>query len=28
VWLRAGEVSFNERLEQTFAELNNVGTLA
>ena len=28
VWLRAGEVSFVERLEQAFAELNNVGTLA
>jgi len=28
VWLRAGEVSFTERLEQTFAELNNVGTLS
>ncbi len=27
VWLRAGEVSFSERLEQSFAELNNVGTL-
>lgn len=27
VWLRAGEVSFCERLEQSFAELNNVGTL-
>jgi fructose-bisphosphate aldolase, class II len=28
VWLRAGEVSFVERLEQAFAELNNIGTLA
>ena len=28
VWLRAGEVAFVERLEQAFAELNNVGTLA
>jgi fructose-bisphosphate aldolase class II len=28
VWLRAGEVSFGERLEQAFAELHNVGTLA
>ncbi len=28
VWLRAGEVSFVKRLEQSFAELNNVGTLA
>ena len=28
VWLRAGEVSFVERLEQAFAELNNVGTLS
>jgi fructose-bisphosphate aldolase, class II len=28
VWLRAAEVSFSRRLEQAFAELNNVGTLA
>jgi fructose-bisphosphate aldolase, class II len=28
VWLRAGEVTFVERLEQAFHELNNVGTLA
>jgi fructose-bisphosphate aldolase class II len=28
VWLRAGESSFVERLEQAFAELHNVGTLA
>jgi fructose-bisphosphate aldolase class II len=28
VWLRAGEVSFVSRLEQSFAELANVGTLA
>ncbi len=28
VWLRAGETSFGERLEQAFAGLNNVGTLA
>jgi fructose-bisphosphate aldolase class II len=28
VWLRAAEVSFVDRLEQAFAELNNVGTLA
>jgi fructose-bisphosphate aldolase, class II len=28
VWLRAGEVSFVERLEQAFAELHNVNTLA
>ena len=28
VWLRAGEESFVTRLEQAFAELNNVGTLA
>jgi fructose-bisphosphate aldolase class II len=27
-WLRAGEVSLGERLEQAFTELNNVGTLA
>ncbi|MCP3938692.1 MAG: class II fructose-bisphosphate aldolase [Actinomycetia bacterium] len=27
-WLRAGEVAFVDRLEQAFAELNNVGTLA
>ena len=27
VWLRAGEVSFGDRLEQAFTELNNVGTL-
>ncbi len=27
VWLRAAEVSFNERLAQSFAELDNVGTL-
>ena len=27
VWLRAGEVSFVDRLEQAFAELNNIGTL-
>jgi fructose-bisphosphate aldolase class II len=27
VWLRAGEASLGERLEQAFAELNNVGTL-
>lgn len=28
MWLRAGEVSFVERLEQAFAELGNVNTLA
>jgi fructose-bisphosphate aldolase, class II len=28
VWLRAGEVSFIDRLEQAFTELNNVNTLA
>jgi len=28
VWLRAGEVSFHERLRQAFSELNNTGTLA
>ena len=28
VWLRSGEQSFVERLEQAFRELNNVGTLA
>ncbi len=28
VWLRAGEQSFGTRLEQAFAELNNVDTLA
>ncbi|NND74315.1 MAG: class II fructose-bisphosphate aldolase [Ilumatobacter sp.] len=28
VWLRAAEVSFSTRLEQAFAELKNVGTLA
>ena len=28
VWLRKGEESFVARLEQAFAELNNVGTLA
>ncbi|MDX2379632.1 MAG: class II fructose-bisphosphate aldolase [Acidimicrobiia bacterium] len=28
VWLRAAEVSFVDRLEQAFVELNNVGTLA
>jgi fructose-bisphosphate aldolase class II len=28
VWLRAAEMSFSERLEQAFAELHNVGTLA
>jgi fructose-bisphosphate aldolase class II len=28
VWLRAGEESFVARMEQAFAELNNVGTLA
>ncbi|MDY7100027.1 MAG: class II fructose-bisphosphate aldolase [Actinomycetota bacterium] len=27
VWLRAGEVSFVERLKQAFAELNNINTL-
>ena len=27
-WLRKGEESFVTRLEQAFAELNNVGTLA
>jgi fructose-bisphosphate aldolase class II len=27
VWLRAGEASFGDRLEQAFAELHNVGTL-
>ena len=27
VWLRAAEVSFSKRLEQSFAELNNVATL-
>ena len=26
-WLRAGEGAFVERLEQAFADLNNVGTL-
>ena len=28
VWLRSGEVAFGARLEQAFAELNNVNTLA
>jgi fructose-bisphosphate aldolase, class II len=28
VWLRAGEEAFVARLEQAFAELNNIGTLA
>ena len=28
VWLRAGEESFGVRLEQAFAELNNINTLA
>ena len=28
VWLRAGETSFVDRLEQSFTELNNVNTLA
>jgi fructose-bisphosphate aldolase class II len=28
VWLRAGEETFVARMEQAFAELNNVGTLA
>jgi fructose-bisphosphate aldolase class II len=28
VWLRAGEVTFVERLQTSFAELGNVGTLA
>ncbi len=28
VWLRAGEVTFVERLKQAFAELNNLDTLA
>jgi fructose-bisphosphate aldolase, class II len=28
VWLRAGEVAFVSRLEQSFTELNNVNTLA
>jgi fructose/tagatose bisphosphate aldolase len=28
VWLRAGEVSFVERVEQAFAELNNIDTLS
>ena len=28
VWLRTGEEAFGARLEQTFAELNNVATLA
>jgi len=28
VWLRKGELAFVERLEQAFADLNNVGTLA
>ena len=28
VWLRAGEEAFGVRLEQAFAELNNVNTLA
>jgi fructose-bisphosphate aldolase class II len=27
VWLRAGEVTFVERLKQAFADLNNVNTL-
>lgn len=27
-WLRAGEAAFGERLEQAFAELNNIDTLA
>jgi len=27
VWLRKGQQSFNERLKQAFADLNNVGTL-
>jgi fructose-bisphosphate aldolase class II len=27
VWLRKGEVTFNQRLEQAFADLNNVNTL-
>lgn len=27
VWMRAGEVAFNTRLEQAFADLNNVNTL-
>jgi fructose-bisphosphate aldolase class II len=28
VWLRAAEVSFNERLKSAFEDLNNVGTLS
>jgi fructose-bisphosphate aldolase class II len=28
VWLRAGEVSFVERVKQAFAELNNIDTLS
>jgi len=27
VWLRKGQQSFNERLKQAFADLNNIGTL-
>ncbi len=27
-WLRAGEISFGDRLQQCFAELNNIDTLA
>jgi fructose-bisphosphate aldolase class II len=27
VWVRKGEVTFNQRLEQAFADLNNVNTL-
>jgi len=27
VWIRKGEVTFNQRLEQAFADLNNVNTL-
>ena len=26
-WVREGEVTFNKRLEQAFADLNNVNTL-
>jgi fructose-bisphosphate aldolase class II len=26
-WIREGEVTFNTRLEQAFADLNNVNTL-
>ena len=26
-WVREGEVTFNKRLEQAFADLNNINTL-